>query len=78
MSTVVQGFTKSLAMIVLLEIGDKTFFVAAILAMRYTRRLVLAGCLGALIVMIILSVLVGLAAQNLTHPDQDQGMLAVT
>ncbi|KAM0964698.1 hypothetical protein ACFX1X_021048 [Malus domestica] len=65
MSTVVQGFTKSLAMTVLSEIGDKTFFAAAILAMRHPRRLVLAGCLGALIVMTILSVLVGLAAPNL-------------
>lgn len=60
-----QGFTKSLAMTVLSEIGDKTFFAAAILAMRHPRRLVLAGCLGALIVMTILSVLVGLAAPNL-------------
>ncbi|XP_068332204.1 GDT1-like protein 4 [Pyrus communis] len=65
MSAVVQGFTKSLAMTVLSEIGDKTFFAAAILAMRHPRRLVLAGCLGALIVMTILSVLVGLAAPNL-------------
>ncbi|PRQ40406.1 putative Gdt1 family protein [Rosa chinensis] len=65
MSTVVQGFTKSLAMTVLSEIGDKTFFAAAILAMRHPRRLVLSGCLGALIVMTILSVLVGWAAPNL-------------
>ncbi|XP_059454789.1 GDT1-like protein 4 [Corylus avellana] len=65
MSTVVQGFTKSLAMTVLSEIGDKTFFAAAILAMRHPRRLVLFGCLSALIVMTILSVLVGWAAPNL-------------
>ncbi|KAL3830973.1 hypothetical protein ACJIZ3_019775 [Penstemon smallii] len=63
--SVVQGFTKSLAMTVLSEIGDKTFFAAAILAMRYPRRLVLSGCLGALIVMTILSVVVGWAAPNL-------------
>ncbi|XP_062159581.1 GDT1-like protein 4 [Alnus glutinosa] len=65
MSTVVQGFTKSLAMTVLSEIGDKTFFAAAILAMRHPRRLVLSGCLASLIVMTILSVLVGWAAPNL-------------
>ncbi|KAG2662932.1 hypothetical protein I3760_16G004000 [Carya illinoinensis] len=65
MSSVVQGFTKSLAMTVLSEIGDKTFFAAAILAMRHPRRLVLAGCLSALIVMTILSALVGWAAPNL-------------
>ncbi|GAB2280096.1 hypothetical protein Dimus_014733 [Dionaea muscipula] len=59
------GFTKSLAMTVVSEIGDKTFFTAAILAMRHPRRLVLSGCLLALIVMTILSVAVGWAAPNL-------------
>ncbi|XP_047330559.1 GDT1-like protein 4 [Impatiens glandulifera] len=63
--SVVQGFTKSLAMTVLAEIGDKTFFAAAILAMRHPRRLILSGCLSALIVMTILSALVGWAAPNL-------------
>ncbi|CAM8957173.1 unnamed protein product [Rhodiola kirilowii] len=63
--SVLQGFTKSLAMTVLSEIGDKTFFAAAILAMRYPRRIVLAGCLSALIVMTILSAVVGWAAPNL-------------
>ncbi|KAI9084935.1 hypothetical protein K1719_033108 [Acacia pycnantha] len=65
MSSVVQGFTKSLAMTVLSEIGDNTFFAAAILAMRYPRRLVLSGCLSALTVMTIVSALVGWAAPNL-------------
>ncbi|XP_057422742.1 GDT1-like protein 4 [Lotus japonicus] len=65
MTSIVQGFTKSLAMTVLSEIGDKTFFAAAILAMRHPRRLVLSGCLSALIVMTILSALVGWAAPNL-------------
>lgn len=63
--SLVQGFSKSLAMTVLSEIGDKTFFAAAILAMRYPRRHVLAGCLSALIVMTILSAAVGMAAPNL-------------
>ncbi|KAL5140182.1 GDT1-like protein 5 [Glycine soja] len=65
MSSIVQGFSKSLAMTILSEIGDKTFFAAAILAMRHPRRLVLSGCLSALIVMTILSALVGWAAPNL-------------
>ncbi|KAI0516288.1 hypothetical protein KFK09_008960 [Dendrobium nobile] len=64
-SSLLAGFTKSLAMTVLSEIGDKTFFAAAILAMRHPRRLVLGGCLTALIVMTILSVLFGWAAPNL-------------
>lgn len=63
--SIVQGFSKSLAMTVLSEIGDKTFFAAAILAMRHPRRYVLSGCLGALIVMTILSAAVGWAAPNL-------------
>ncbi|KAL8258141.1 hypothetical protein R6Q59_030182 [Mikania micrantha] len=63
--SVVQGFSKSLAMTVLSEIGDKTFFAAAILAMRHPRRYVLAGCLSSLIVMTILSAAVGWAAPNL-------------
>lgn len=63
--SIVQGFSKSLAMTVLSEIGDKTFFAAAILAMRHPRRYVLAGCLTALIVMTILSAVVGWAAPNL-------------
>ncbi|XP_071686392.1 GDT1-like protein 4 [Rutidosis leptorrhynchoides] len=63
--SILQGFSKSLAMTVLSEIGDKTFFAAAILAMRYPRRYVLAGCLSALIVMTILSAVVGWAAPNL-------------
>ncbi|XP_057961372.1 GDT1-like protein 4 [Malania oleifera] len=63
--SVAQGFTKSIAMTVVSEIGDKTFVAAAILAMRHPRRLVLSGCLAALIVMTILSVVVGWAAPNL-------------
>ncbi|XVE91394.1 hypothetical protein REPUB_Repub01dG0005800 [Reevesia pubescens] len=59
------GFSKSLAMTVISEIGDKTFIATAILAMRHPRRLVLSGCLASLIVMTVLSALVGWAAPNL-------------
>ncbi|CAN0870565.1 GDT1-like protein 4 [Linum grandiflorum] len=65
MSSVAQGFTKSLAMTILSEIGDKTFIAAAILAMRHPRRLVLSGCLSALIVMTIISAVAGWVAPNL-------------
>ncbi|XP_064965780.1 GDT1-like protein 5 isoform X3 [Musa acuminata AAA Group] len=63
--SLIEGFTKSLAMTVLSEIGDKTFFAAAILAMRHPRKLVLAGCLASLIVMTILSASLGWVAPNL-------------
>ncbi|GLJ38325.1 hypothetical protein SUGI_0780560 [Cryptomeria japonica] len=64
-ASLMEAFTKSLAMTILSEIGDKTFFVAAIMAMRHSRRLVLAGCLAALTVMTIISVVFGWAAPNL-------------
>ena len=35
-----QAFIKSWGMILLSEIGDKTFFIAAIMAMRNSRRVV--------------------------------------
>ena len=35
-----EGFAKSASMIVLSEIGDKTFFIAALLAVRHARAVV--------------------------------------
>ncbi|KAM3691371.1 hypothetical protein ACJW31_08G010500 [Castanea mollissima] len=48
MSSLVQGLIKSLAMTVLSEVGDNTFFATVILAMRHPRRPVLLGCLASL------------------------------
>ncbi|KAK6927961.1 Gdt1 family [Dillenia turbinata] len=62
------GLTKSLAMTVLSEIGDRTFCVAAILAMRHPRKSVFLGCLSSTVVMTILSALVGWAAPNMISP----------
>jgi putative Ca2+/H+ antiporter (TMEM165/GDT1 family) len=53
------GFTAALLLITISELGDKTFFIAMILAMRYPRSLVLAGVVGALVSMTILSVAIG-------------------
>jgi Ca2+/H+ antiporter, TMEM165/GDT1 family len=50
-----RALVNSLAMIVVSEIGDKTFLLAAILAMRHPRVHVFAGAFGALFVMSILS-----------------------
>mgnify|MGYP001099327891 CR=1 FL=1 len=55
------GFTAGLLLITLSEIGDKSFFIAAILAMRHPRRWVFVGAIAALFVMTILSVLIGQA-----------------
>ncbi|RDB29710.1 GDT1-like protein C17G8.08c [Hypsizygus marmoreus] len=55
----VQALLQSFAMIIFSEIGDKTFLIAAILAMRHPRVVVFAGALGSLIVMSILSAAMG-------------------
>ncbi|WVZ83605.1 hypothetical protein U9M48_030734 [Paspalum notatum var. saurae] len=62
---ILQGFTKSLAMTALSEIGDRTFCVAAILAMRHPRKLVLAGCVASSVVMTLVSSSLGWVAPNL-------------
>lgn len=46
-------------MIIVSEIGDKTFLIAAILAMRHPRLIVFAGAFGSLVVMSILSAELG-------------------
>ncbi|MEW5298605.1 MAG: hypothetical protein WDW38_000667 [Sanguina aurantia] len=61
----VVGLVKSLGVILASEIGDKTFFIAAIMAMRNPRLTVFAGALGALAVMTVLSAALGWAAPNL-------------
>lgn len=53
------AFVASLLLITISELGDKSFFVAMLLAMRHSRRLVFIGVLGALVVMTIASVLMG-------------------
>lgn len=55
------AFTASLLLITISELGDKTFLIAVILAMRHPRRTVFSAVLAALAVMTILSVLLGQA-----------------
>ena len=45
--------------------GDKTFLIAAVMSMRYNRLIVFTGAIGALIVMTILSVGIGVAVPSL-------------
>ncbi|MBD0304840.1 MAG: TMEM165/GDT1 family protein [Tolypothrix sp. T3-bin4] len=59
------AFTAGLLLITVSELGDKTFFIAAILAMRHSRRLVLIGATAALAAMTILSVVAGQAVSFL-------------
>lgn len=60
-----EGFVKSWGVILASEIGDKTFFIAALLAMRNPRKQVFAGAMLALAAMTILSAAMGWAAPNL-------------
>ncbi|XP_047951969.1 protein PAM71-homolog, chloroplastic isoform X1 [Salvia hispanica] len=53
------GFTAAFSLIFVSEIGDKTFFIAALLAMQYDKLLVLLGSVGALALMTVLSVVIG-------------------
>ncbi len=53
------AFTAGLLLITISELGDKTFFIAVILAMKHSRQLVFLGVASALASMTILSVLFG-------------------
>ena len=53
------AFTAGLLLITISELGDKTFFIAVILAMRHPRRLIFSAVLAALALMTVLSVLLG-------------------
>ncbi|MEH2304332.1 TMEM165/GDT1 family protein [Nostoc sp.] len=59
------AFTAGLLLITVSELGDKTFFIAVILAMHHPRRLVFIGVTAALAAMTILSVLFGQAVSLL-------------
>lgn len=60
-----KSFFLSLAMIVVSEIGDKTFLIAAIMAMKHPRLLVFSAAISALAVMTFLSAAFGHAVPNL-------------
>ena len=55
----VQALLQAFTMIIFSEIGDKTFLIAAILAMRHPRVTVFMGAFGSLVVMSILSAAMG-------------------
>ncbi|XP_076359988.1 putative divalent cation/proton antiporter TMEM165 [Tachypleus tridentatus] len=57
----VHAFVASVSVIVVSELGDKTFFIAAIMAMRHPRVTVFLGAITALIVMTVLSACLGFA-----------------
>lgn len=60
-----KGFTSGVAMILATEIGDKTFFIAAVLSMRQQRSAVFFGAVLSLYVMTVLSSIMGLVLPKL-------------
>ncbi|QDZ17844.1 GDT1 family protein [Chloropicon primus] len=59
------GFTSAFSLIFVSEIGDKTFFLAALLAAQNSKALVFAGAMGALSLMSVISVTIGYVFQKL-------------
>lgn len=49
------AFIASLSVIIVSELGDKTFFIAAIMAMRHSRLVVFSGAILALVIMTCIS-----------------------
>lgn len=63
----ISTFLSSVGLILLTEFGDKTFFVAAILATKYNYLLVYSACWSALALMTIISGLIGLLIPTLLN-----------
>ncbi len=63
------AFGSSMIAITLAELGDKTFFVALILAARHRARWVFVGAFAALAVVTILSLLVGFGVRELVPAE---------
>ncbi|KAF3930240.1 hypothetical protein ABW20_dc0104823 [Dactylellina cionopaga] len=59
------SFTLSFLMIIFSEIGDKTFLIAALMAMKHPRTLVFTAAFSSLVVMTILSAVLGHAVPTL-------------
>lgn len=60
-----EAIGNSFAMIIATELGDRTFFIAALLAMRHDRRSVFFGAAGALAAMTALSAAIGLVLPSM-------------
>ncbi|WP_353930802.1 TMEM165/GDT1 family protein [Okeanomitos corallinicola TIOX110] len=64
------AFTAGLLLITISELGDKTFFIAVILSMRHSRKLVFVGVTAALAAMTVLSVIFGQILSVLTQGSE--------
>lgn len=67
----------SISMIIVSEIGDKTFLIAAIMSMRHPRMVVLSAAASALVLMTILSGLIGHVLPTLLSPKLTRTAAAI-
>lgn len=67
----------SFLMIIVSEIGDKTFLIAAIMAMKHSRLVVFAGAFSSLFVMSVLSAFLGHVVPNLLPAQYTTWMAAI-
>ena len=63
-----EAFVASIGVILGTELGDKTFFIAAIMSMRHSPFIVWLGAVGALATMTVLGTIVGHVAPMLLSP----------
>jgi len=59
------AFFSSFGLILVSEIGDETFIIAALMAMQHPRMTVFAGAFGALVIMTVLSTGLGIVLPSL-------------
>lgn len=63
------AFWASLSMIIATELGDRTFFLAAIMAMKHDRMAVFLGVMAAMVAMTVISCTFGVAAMVVLPPE---------
>jgi len=63
---------QSVSMIIVSELGDKTFFIAAIMAMKHSPTEIFFGAMSALAVMTVLSAALGFSLPNLLPREYTQ------
>ncbi|KAK2739770.1 hypothetical protein FQN57_006467 [Myotisia sp. PD_48] len=71
------SFVLSLTMILFSEVGDKTFLVAALMAMRHPRTVVFSAAFSALITMTVLSALLGHAVPTILPESYTHALAAL-
>ncbi|OII71674.1 uncharacterized protein cubi_01288 [Cryptosporidium ubiquitum] len=68
MANIIKSFWMSLTSIFLSELGDKTFFISAILSMNNSAWIIFAGSMFALAAMTLFACLIGFILPNLFTP----------